>query len=169
MAGSYFFTASPGVSAGAGGYRVYKVPSYLLPSTAGNAPAAAGGGCSGSGPGGTGSPVGSTTMPNTTPAAPIGVSSGITSPQPNNPGGFLGFLNGPRVGSGWPNGGSPTPPAALTASTSSGQSGGVIGGRRVGGSGQGIIGFVVPKGPTGLAIQLVVLGLLAYAVFKAVE
>jgi hypothetical protein len=167
MAGSFFYSGTPANSPVTTGPMVYRVPSYLLPSSAPGTPSA-GGGCGGGG--GSGGPVGSTTFPNTTPAAPIGASSGITSPVPSNIGGFLGFLNGPRVGIGFPDGGTPTPPAvAANQSQSSLQSGGIIGGRKVVGGGQGFLGVVLPPGPTGFIIQVLVVGFIGYAILKAIE
>lgn len=165
MAGSFFYTSAPAQSPISTGPMIYRLPSYV-PSSAPGTPGA-GAGCGGSGYGSTG--VGSTTTPNTTPAGPIGASSGITSPQPSNIGGFLGFLGGPRVGIGFPDGGTPIPPANNSGAQSSQQSGGIIGGRGVRGGGQGFFGFVVPPGPTGFVFQVLVVGFLAYAVYKALE
>jgi hypothetical protein len=167
MSGSFFFSSTPAQSPVSTGPMVYRVPSYLLPPSAPGTPSA-GGGCGGGGYG-TGA-VGSTSAPNNTPAGPIGASSGITSPQPSNIGGFLSFLGGPRVGNGFPDGGTPVAPAVAANQLRSGdQSGGIIGGRRVVGGSQGFIGIRLPPGPTGFIFQVIVVGIIGYAIIKALD
>lgn len=144
------------------GYIAYRPPT--APLSSGSTPASACG-CGGS-CGGSSGPVGSTVNPNTTPAAPIGASSGITSPQPQNQAGFLGFLGFPRIGQGWPNGGTATPPPAFVGAQSSSQPGGAPGSAAVS-SGQGFNAAALI--PSGNFLTWIVLGVVAYVIYKGIE
>jgi hypothetical protein len=93
-------------------------------------------GCGGQGGTPGSGPVGSTTNPVTQPAAVIGASSGITSPQPPNRAGFLGLRGGAGVGDGWPSGGWAPPGTSVPGPGSSANAGGTTG-KRVRSSGQG--------------------------------
>jgi hypothetical protein len=145
-------------------------------SSAGNGSAyASSGGCGcggGSGPGTSGGPIGSTSTPVTAPPAPIGASSGITSPQPTNPAGFLGYSGGPAQGTGWPNGGIKPPRAYYRGIRSNAQTPGAPR-KLVNTSAEGtfaapVVATVSPSTTLNL-LGIAVLGVIAYVAWKAAE
>jgi hypothetical protein len=166
-------------SSGGGGVSVLPVTFSPIPSptSSGAAMPSAGGtgadscGCGGGAPyGGIAMPpLGTTANPNTQPPAAVGASAGISSPQPPNPAGWLGFLNGPRVGNGWPSGGFNNPPAVATRSGSSAGRSGQSTGNFLPQSGQGIRAQRAQTFAGVSLTHLLLVGLVIYGAVKIFE
>jgi hypothetical protein len=173
MPGAFEFgTVIPG-GGGVSGVPAYYSPVLSGPSSGGIQPPPTGQGascgCGGGGYAGQTAQTGSTSNPITSPAAPIGASSGITSPQPPNPAGWLGFLGGPKVGNGWPSGGFATPPAAAIRTGSGSVGAGRTDRRYTAQGGQGAASQP-PINVGGIPLQTVLLGLLVlYGAVKLFE